>query len=85
MVARVLWEHDVAGSNPVIPTKKEEMTLVVISSFLMDSICVVLAIKASALALGERAKTVDNRFYDAKSAKQRVRFDGLCSSQMTTM
>ena len=22
MVARVLWEHDVAGSNPVIPTKK---------------------------------------------------------------
>ena len=22
LVARVLWEHDVAGSNPVIPTKK---------------------------------------------------------------
>ena len=21
LVARVLWEHDVAGSNPVIPTK----------------------------------------------------------------
>ena len=31
LVARVLWEHDVAGSNPVIPTKKEEMTLMVIS------------------------------------------------------
>ena len=23
LVARVLWEHDVAGSNPVIPTKKD--------------------------------------------------------------
>ena len=23
LVARVLWEHDVAGSNPVIPTKKQ--------------------------------------------------------------
>ena len=22
MVARLLWEQDVAGSNPVIPTKK---------------------------------------------------------------
>ena len=34
LVARVLWEHDVAGSNPVIPTKKEKMTLVVVFSFL---------------------------------------------------
>jgi len=39
----------------------------------------------SALALGEQAKTVNNRFCDAKSAKQGVRFDGLCPSQMTTM
>ena len=27
LVARVLWEHDVAGSNPVIPTKKAQMPL----------------------------------------------------------
>ena len=33
LVARVLWEHDVAGSNPVIPTKKEKMALVVVFSF----------------------------------------------------
>ena len=24
MVARLLWEQDVAGSNPVIPTKKQK-------------------------------------------------------------
>ena len=35
LVARVLWEHDVAGSNPVIPTKKEKMTLAVVFSFLL--------------------------------------------------
>ena len=33
MVARLLWEQDVAGSNPVIPTKKEKITLVVVFSF----------------------------------------------------
>ena len=26
LVARVLWEHDVAGSNPVIPTKNQPKT-----------------------------------------------------------
>ena len=26
LVARVLWEHDVAGSNPVIPTKNEDLS-----------------------------------------------------------
>ena len=31
----MLWEHDVAGSNPVIPTKKEKMALVVVFSFLL--------------------------------------------------
>ena len=35
MVARLLWEQDVAGSNPVIPTKKEEIALAVIFSFLL--------------------------------------------------
>ena len=35
MVARVLWEHDVAGSNPVIPTKKEKTALAVVFSFLL--------------------------------------------------
>ena len=33
LVARVLWEHDVAGSNPVIPTKKEKTALAVVFSF----------------------------------------------------
>ena len=35
LVARVLWEHDVAGSNPVIPTKKEKIALAVVFSFLL--------------------------------------------------
>ena len=26
LVARVVWDHDVAGSNPVIPTKKKRNT-----------------------------------------------------------
>ena len=26
LVARVLWEHDVAGSNPVIPTTNTDLT-----------------------------------------------------------
>ena len=26
LVARVLWEHDVAGSNPVIPTKNKDLS-----------------------------------------------------------
>ncbi len=34
LVARVLWEHDVAGSNPVIPTKKEKTPLRLFSLFL---------------------------------------------------
>ena len=27
LVARVLWEHDAAGSSPVTPTNKQEGTL----------------------------------------------------------
>ena len=33
LVARVVWDHDVAGSNPVIPTKKEESPLWVFPFF----------------------------------------------------
>ena len=33
----MLWEHDVAGSNPVIPTKKEKIALAVVFSFLLFS------------------------------------------------
>ena len=33
LVARVLWEHDVAGSNPVIPTKTRQEALYVASCF----------------------------------------------------
>ena len=29
LVARVVWDHDVAGSNPVIPTKNKRSTLCV--------------------------------------------------------
>ena len=38
LVARVLWEHDVAGSNPVIPTKKEKITPAVVFSFLLKAL-----------------------------------------------
>ena len=36
LVARLLWEQDVAGSNPVIPTKKEKIALAVVFSFLLS-------------------------------------------------
>ena len=36
LVARVLWEHDVAGSNPVIPTKKPMERLVLSIGFLIE-------------------------------------------------
>ena len=40
LVARVLWEHDVAGSNPVIPTKKEKRLPCVTSfAFYVDMMC----------------------------------------------
>ena len=32
MVARLLWEQDVAGSNPVIPTKNADLTAVLQSN-----------------------------------------------------
>ena len=33
LVARVVWDHDVAGSNPVIPTKKRQTDLFRLSFF----------------------------------------------------
>ena len=36
MVARLVWDQDVAGSNPVIPTKKEGKALAVFPSFLLN-------------------------------------------------
>ena len=79
MVARLLWEQDVAGSNPVIPT---------MVSVKRHSLFVLRANKAtsyrnkieqsgcsavgSALALGERAKTVNERFCEGKYTKQGV-------------
>ena len=67
---RFVWEQDVAGSNPVIPTKTRLLSCGLVFCF---------ATKASALALGEQAKTVNNRFCDAKSVKQGVSEARLCS------
>ena len=36
MVARVVWDHDVAGSNPVIPTNKKRQVSTETCRFLND-------------------------------------------------
>ena len=43
-----VWEHDVAGSNPVIPTKKEKIALAVVFSFFAWCVNSVLFCRAKA-------------------------------------
>ena len=58
LVARVLWEHDVAGSNPVIPTKKHGDLSVSVFFALGDRLCTCdnLRAKQAPRALGSKSK-----------------------------
>ena len=58
MVARLLWEQDVAGSNPVIPTKEKHHCFAVVLFLWLTWWLIRSALKAARLLIGLACETL---------------------------